>query len=67
MLKASNGRWTADPMALGPGAQSTPYWDNRSMARVYAVPLVGWSQDALDTAKSAGVIDHMGHDGGGIQ
>jgi hypothetical protein len=29
------------------------------MARVYAVPLVGWSQDAWDTAKSAGVLDHM--------
>lgn len=61
-LKASNGRWTADPMPLAPSAPSTPHWDNRSMGRVYAVPLVGWSQDAWDTAKSAGVLDHMSRD-----
>jgi hypothetical protein len=61
-LNASNGRWTADPLPLAPGAQSTPHWDNRSMGRVYAVPLVGWSQDAWDTAKSAGVLDHMRRD-----
>ena len=61
-LKASNGRWTADPMPLGAAVRPTPHWDNRSMGRVYAVPLVGWSQDAWDTAKSAGVIEHMGHD-----
>lgn len=61
-LNASNGRWTGDPLPLAPGAQSTPHWDNRSMGRVYAVPLVGWSQDAWDTAKSAGILDHMGRD-----
>ena len=58
-LEASNGRWSADPLPLAPGAQSTPHWDNRSIGRVYAVPLVGWSQDAWDTAKSAGALDHM--------
>jgi hypothetical protein len=58
-LKASNGRWIADPMPLATGAQPTPHWDNRSMGRVYSVPLVGWSQDAWDTAKSSGVLDHM--------
>lgn len=61
-LEASNGRWSADPMPLAPGAQQTPHWDNRTMGRVYSVPLVGWSQDAWDTAKSAGVLDHMGRD-----
>jgi hypothetical protein len=61
-LNTSNGRWTADPMPLAPGAQPTPHWDNRSMGRVYAVPLVGWSQDAWDTAKSAGVLDHLNRD-----
>ncbi len=60
-LKASRGPWTGDPMPLASDAQFTPHWDNRSMGRVYAVPLVGWSQDAWDTAKSAGVLDHMGH------
>jgi hypothetical protein len=29
------------------------------MGRVYSVPLRGWSQDAWDTAKSTGVLDHM--------
>jgi hypothetical protein len=61
-LNKTNGRWTADTMPLAPSAQPTPHWDNRSMARVYAVPLVGWSQDAWDTAKSAGVLDHMGRE-----
>ena len=60
-LKATNGTWVADPMPLGPHNQPTPHWDDRSMARVYAVPLVGWSQDAWDAAKSAGVVDHMSH------
>jgi hypothetical protein len=32
------------------------------MGRVYAVPLRGWSQDAWDTAKSTGVLNHMSHD-----
>ncbi len=61
-LNASNGRWIGDPMPLAPGAPWTPHWDNRSMGRVYAVPLVGWSQDAWDTAKSEGVLDHMSRD-----
>ena len=61
-LKATDGRWTADPMPLGPDAQVTPHWENRAMGRVYAVPLVGWSQDAWDTAKSSGVADHMSHE-----
>lgn len=61
-LNASSGRWAADPLPLAEGAQSTPHWDNRSMGRVYAAPLVGWSQDAWDTAKSAGVLDHMSRD-----
>jgi hypothetical protein len=61
-LNASKGPWTAAPMPLAPGAESTPHWDNRGMGRVYAVPLVGWSQDAWDTAKSAGVLDHMSRD-----
>lgn len=61
-LKASNGRWTGDPMPVVANALPTPHWDNRSMARVYAVPLVGWTQDAWDTAKSAGVVDHMSHE-----
>ena len=58
-LNASDGRWTADPLPLGRGAQPTPHWDNHSMPRVYAVPLVGWSQDAWDAAKSSGALDHM--------
>jgi hypothetical protein len=61
-LNTSNGRWTADPMPLAPGTQPTPHWDNRSIGRVYAVPLVGWSQDAWDTAKSAAVLDHLSRD-----
>ena len=32
------------------------------MARVYSVPLRGWSQDAWDTAKSTGVLNHMTHE-----
>jgi hypothetical protein len=61
-LNASDGHWTADPIPTSGRTQPTPHWDNRSMGRVYAVPLVGWSQDAWDTAKSAGVLDHMSHD-----
>jgi len=61
-LKAGDGRWTADPLPIAKNYRPTPHWDNRSMGRVYAVPLVGWSQDAWDTAKSAGVVDHMGRD-----
>jgi len=61
-LKASSGHWTADPMPLGPNAQPQPHWENRAMGRVYAVPLVGWGQDAWDTAKSSGVADHMSHE-----
>jgi hypothetical protein len=60
-LNASRGKWTADPMPLGPTVKPTPHWDNRGMGRVYAVPLRGWSQDAWDTAKSTGVLNHMGH------
>lgn len=58
-LNATNGRWSADPMPFGRGVPPTPHWDNRSIGRVYDVPLVGWSQDAWDTAKSSGVVDHM--------
>ena len=61
-LNANTGRWTADPLPLAPGAPSYPHWDNRSLGRVYGMPLRGWSQDAWDTAKSAGVLDHMGRD-----
>jgi len=61
-LKGSNGSWKGDPMPVVASGQPTPHWDNLSMARVYSVPLVGWTQDAWDTAKSAGVVDHMGHD-----
>jgi hypothetical protein len=60
-LSASPGRWTADPMPLAPGVQ-LPHWDNRSMGRVYAMPLRGWSQDAWDTAKADGAVDHMRRD-----
>lgn len=58
-LNATDGRWSADPMPFGRGVPPTPHWDNRSIGRVYDVPLVGWSQDAWDTAKSSGVLDHM--------
>jgi hypothetical protein len=61
-LEGSGGRWKADPIPVGPNARPTPHWDNRSMGRVYTIPLVGWSQDAWDTAKSAGLIDHMSHE-----
>ena len=60
-LRTSTGRWTADPMPLGPTAQPTAHWDNRSIGQVYAVPLVGWSEDAWETAKSGAVLDHMSH------
>jgi hypothetical protein len=60
-LRTTDGRWTADPMPLG-GSRPTPHWDNRSLGRVYAVPLTGWSQDAWDAAKSSGAVDHMSHD-----
>jgi hypothetical protein len=58
-LKASSGHWTADPLRLAPGAQPSTHWDNLSMGRVYSTPLVGWGQDAWDTAKSNGGLDHM--------
>jgi len=58
-LNGTDGRWTADPLPLGRGAQPTPHWDNHGIGRVYAVPLVGWSQDAWDAAKSSGALDHM--------
>jgi hypothetical protein len=58
-LRPSEGRWSGDPMPLGPGARLTPHWDERSIGRVYAVPLRGWPEDAWDTAKSSGVVDHM--------
>ena len=57
-LNATSGEWTGDPMPNGPGG-STPHWDDRSIRRVYSVPLRGWAQDAWDTAKSSGVVDHM--------
>ncbi len=60
-LRTTTGPWAADPMPLGPTAQPTPHWDNRSIGQVYTVPLVGWSQDAWDTAKSGAVLDHMSH------
>jgi hypothetical protein len=60
-LNASDGQWAADPMPAGSGTRQTPHWDKRSMERVYVVPLWGWSQDAWDTAKSNGVLNHMGH------
>ena len=58
-LRTSGGQWTGDPLRLAPGAQPSPHWDNLSMARVYSTPLVGWEQDAWDTAKSSGALDHM--------
>lgn len=58
-LKTSNGQWIADPMPIVAGVQPTPHWDNRGIGRVYAVPLRGWSEDAWDTAKSAGTLDRM--------
>ena len=58
-LNDNNGQWTADPMPLGSRAQPSPHWDNVSMMRVYGAPSKGWSQDAWDTAKSTGVLDHM--------
>jgi hypothetical protein len=61
-LNGTSGRWAADPMPLAKGARLTPHWDDRSMPRVYAVPLRGWSQDVWDTAKSTGVLDHIGHE-----
>jgi len=60
-LNTTRGQWTADPLRLAPKAQLTPHWDNRAMGRVYSVPLRGWSQDAWDTAKSTGTLDHMRH------
>lgn len=61
-LNATDGRWTADPMRLAKGARLSPHWDERSMTRVYAVPLRGWSHDAWDTAKSTGTLNHISHD-----
>ena len=60
-LNGNDGRWTADPLPVPPGAELFPHWDNRAIGRVYSVPLRGWSQDAWDTAKSTGVLNHMGH------
>ena len=61
-LNSSNGHWTGDPIQPGAGVKPTPHWDNRSMRRVYTVPLTGWSQDAWDAAKSSGVLNHMSHE-----
>lgn len=58
-LNDSHGRWAADPLPRGSGAQPAPHWDNIRMMRVYGAPAKGWSQDAWDTAKSTGVLDHM--------
>jgi hypothetical protein len=58
-LNSSNGEWKGDPMPLLPGARLEAHWDNRSMGRVYSVPLRGWSQDAWDAAKSTGALNHM--------
>lgn len=58
-LNSTNDLWTADPLPIAAGAKPVAHWDNRSMGRVYSVPLRGWSEDAWDTAKSTGVIDHM--------
>ncbi len=57
-LNAGNGRWTGDPVPLPEGAERTPHV--RSMRPVYGAPLRGWPQDAWDTAKSTGALDHMG-------
>ena len=59
-LTTTSEQWAADPLPTAPGSQAMPHWDNRGMGRVYSVPLRGWSQDAWDTAKSSGVVDHMG-------
>jgi hypothetical protein len=61
-LNAESPRWSADPMPLGATARPALHWDNLGMPRVYGAPLRGWSQDAWDTAKSTGVLDHMNHD-----
>jgi len=60
-LNATNGRWIGDPLVFGPGLQPAPHWDNIAIRRVYGSPLRGWSQDAWDTAKSGGVLNHMSH------
>ena len=61
-LNASNGQWTGDPLPVLPGARLEAHWDNRAMGRVYSVPLRGWSDDAWDTAKSTGALNHMGRE-----
>jgi hypothetical protein len=61
-LNANTGQWTADPLPTAGRVPPEPHWDNRSMGRVYSVPLRGWSQDAWDTAKSTGALGHMRHD-----
>jgi hypothetical protein len=61
-LKQSDSRWIGDPFPVQSGAPTAPHWDNRVMGRVYSVPLRGWSEDAWDTAKSSGVLNHMSHD-----
>ena len=58
-LNSNTGRWMADPLPVLRGAEQFPHWDNRAMGRVYSVPLRGWSQDAWDTAKSTGALNHM--------
>ena len=60
-LNSNKGTWTADPLPIPRGAELFPHWDDRAMGRVYSVPLRGWSQDAWDTAKSTGVLNHMSH------
>ena len=62
-LKASNGRGGGLPILWRwAPVRSQRRTGTIGACRVYAVPLVGWSQDAWDTAKSAEMIDHMGHD-----
>jgi hypothetical protein len=61
-LNSNTGTWTGDPLPIPRGAELSPHWDNRAMGRVYSVPLRGWSQDAWDTAKSTGVLNHMSHE-----
>jgi hypothetical protein len=61
-LNTTQGRWTADPMLLARGTGQSAHLDVGSIARVYGTPLRGWSQDAWDTAKSTGVLNHMHHE-----
>lgn len=61
-LNTNSGQWRGDPLPIDARAPVEPHWDNRGMGRVYSVPLRGWSQDAWDTAKSTGALDHMRHE-----